>query len=729
VVPNSTYDVQTQTAWLNGVSISRADVREMFHKTTKKLYDILETKIYKNRRKDVFTASKSEQKGFDRSGGITDTPSSPHFGYSYLTANKCFMMHKDGLRNLFIHDPAFRGEFLLPFLVDNKPVWNLSAIDKWIADVDNFKSHLAALVYWLSGMPPRGVEFTATLVYNITNAQRNIYSAQGDLVLEHTYSKSEASTGHSRPVMRQPPHALQQALEEYIVVVKDVYDLFVAIRNGDHADTSPEYRALLWTYRGRQMTTDHLSQTLRTISMGSLGQSIGIRAWRQFLLQFSHNILPKAIIQLPLTVTALSSQASHGPTADRANYDRQTDTTFAQVNSSQFLEYRCVSLAWQEAWGFAHPTRKSGAIQPGEVSSIRQETEFITSQLSQQINFNIVPLVEASVARAVAETRAREIINSPYSCRFAPLDLPVTPEALSLINRLHQSNQGFRSVEQAMCVQYAMERGATPLFVVHPMGHGKSSIYLAPMIEERGTKTTLLLVPLLSLAQSAETVATTHGFNAKFFNPSENSPRGKQEFSTLDLVIMTYDLLIHNPTIVTWFREMAAEKRLSRIVVDEAHTLVTEEHYRTNFTRIYSALASFAVPNIFLSGTMPESACAKILECFQNYRTVLLSRLPGDRNNLAYSVDATLGANNDSIEDFASLVKTELYPKLEDNCEDRILIFSRTVDWAERIAAALGCNAYTSKADLESKQEQLLTWLSSTEPGIENVSICHRFTK
>jgi superfamily II DNA helicase RecQ len=268
-----------------------------------------------------------------------------------------------------------------------------------------------------------------------------------------------------------------------------------------------------------------------------------------------------------------------------------------------------------------------------------------------------------------------------------------------------------------------MDRGATPLFVVHPMGHGKSSIYLVPMLQERGSKTTLLLVPLLALAQSAQTVAASHGFHAVFFNPSEKSPEGKQELATLDLVIMTYDLLILNPTIIIWLREMVMEGRLSRIVVDEAHTLVTEEHYRTTFTRIYSTLATFAVPHIFLSGTMPESCCIKILNHFQNYQTVYLSRLPGDRINLSYSVDTTLKATSESVVAFATRVKTDIYPKLIEDTQARILIFSRTISWAEHIAEALGCKAYTSKEDLESKQEQLRIWLTSPEPGIEDVSV------
>ena len=722
VVPNATFDKNTSTAWLNGIPISRGDMHKMLHETKKTLYDILDKKIYKNRRKDIFLGSNGPAYSFDRSGPISDVTSSPHFGYSYLTINDCFKKHKHGLRTLMINDPEFCKHFLQPFTVRNQPVWNLAAINQWVTDVDHFKSLLSALIYWLSGMPARGVEFVGTLIYNITNARRNIYCAQGDLVIEHTYSKSEANTGHSRPVMRQPPHDLQQALEEYIVVVKDLYDSFVAILHQENADTSPEYRALLWTFRGRPMKTEHLSSSLRTLSSKFLRFSIGIRPWRQYILQFAHHLLPLAIVHLPLTITVLASQASHGPVADQVNYDRQTDTTFAQVNSSQFSEYQCISLAWGEAWGFPHPTKKSGAPLPGEASSIRQETQFITTEISSQINLNLMPMLDASVARAVAATTAENVINSPSSCRFVPLDVYVTSKALSLINRLHNNSTGFRSPEQAMCVQYAMDRGPTPLFVVHPMGHGKSSIYLAPMLEERGSKTTLLIVPLLALAQSAQAVATSHGFHATFFNPSEKSPEGKQELATLDLVIMTYDLLVMNQSIVSWLRQMVLEGRLCRIVVDEAHTLVTDEHYRDSFTRVYATLAAFAVPHIFLSGTMPEPCCLKILESFQNYKTVFLSRLPGNRINLGYSVDSTIKATDDSIDAFVLRVKSELFPQIAENTQDRILIFSRTISWAQRIANALKCRAYTSKEDLESKQEQLEAWLSSSDPAIEHVS-------
>jgi hypothetical protein len=368
VAPDATWNEMTETAHLNEISVPRHKLQNMLHTLVEKAYSIMDHDILFDRREDVFVGRKDGIATFDRPNSIQDLPNGTKVGYSYLTANPCFTKERDGLVNLFKHDIAMQDRFTLPYLVDNEPAWNFPEIQRYVSVVDDFKSTLVCLVYWLSGMPPRGTEFTGTLICNTSQRRRNLLCAQGDLIMEHTYTKSESSSGFGRPVMRLPAHQLQRLLEEYIVVVKPMYDAFILLLRGETANTTTEYHSLLWTLDGHAMTTAELSKCLRRLSMEHLGHSIALRPWRQLMIQFATYILPLEIRNLPLTTYVTTAQASHGQAARDKNYNRQAGLTFEQVCSRQFGEFRRVSLAWVEAFGFPHPTLRS-CVTDGTTSS------------------------------------------------------------------------------------------------------------------------------------------------------------------------------------------------------------------------------------------------------------------------------------------------------------------------------------------------------------------------
>jgi hypothetical protein len=719
VAPDATWDDLTQTAHLNEVKVPRHKFQEMLHTLVNKAYHILDKDIFFDRRGDIFSGRKDGIATFDRPDSLVDNPNAPNEGYSYFVANNCFRAESKGLANLLEHDPILQKRFVMPFLSEGKLVWNLAEVCRYVDVIDGYKSILSCLVYWLSGMPPRGTEFTGTLIYNNSQRRRNIICSQGDLVFEHTYTKSESSTGFGRPVMRLPAHQLQRLLEEFIVVVKPVYDAFVLLLKGDSADRTQEYHNLLWTYDGHEMTPAELSKSLRALSMEHLGFAIGLRSWRQIMIQFSTYILPLEIRTLALTTYVLTAQASHGQAAEDKNYNRQTGLTFEQVCSSQFGEYRRASLAWVEAFGFPHPRLRSSITSPGTQPAI--DSNYLIKEISTNIIASTKAMREEDVKERLARQFVSEVRASPFPCRFIPLDIPVSSEALESIRALYPNVQSFRSPEQAMCIEYALQGGANPLFVIHPMGHGKSSIYLAPMIKEKGHKMTVVVVPLLSLAQSATANAASLGFNAKFFNPVTNNPTAKTEFLGIDLSVMTYDLLVANQRIFDWLFDFASNGSLSRVIIDEAHTIHTEAHYRTRFPELITKCSRLKVPLIFLSGTMPESVCFAILEAFQDQKSVYLSRLPSDRPNLAYSVHSEIQASDTTLEHFCDHICLELFPRLLGDPASRAIIFTRTVKWANAIAAILGSRLFTGPADLEKKQKDLEEWLSTTDQPVHLV--------
>ncbi|KIM27441.1 hypothetical protein M408DRAFT_311304 [Serendipita vermifera MAFF 305830] len=714
VVPDATFNRESQTAYLNHVVVPVNQFQEMLQSLLTELDTCLDNELLFGRREKVFDFV--DEKGlatFRRPQNPIEAAGVYSEGYSYFDANECFSSKKDSLIKLVISELDLQKRFLLPVTNAGQYYWNLSQIKSWVIEVDRFKSLLACLTYWLSGMPPRGTEFTSTRIRNTAHMPRNIKCSQGDLVIEHTYTKSESMTGFGRAVMRMPAYPLQRLLEEYIVVIKPLYDIFMQKLLEEGRLAQPQYSSLLWTIDGNQMSTRHLSESLARYSHQHLHHSITIRMWRQLLIQLGANILPKEIVQLPHTTTALTAQASHGAAAERTHYNRQTGFASEVLSATQCAEFKSISLAWAEALGFPHPTHRSSPLDAPHGSQV---VRFDYDHLGRVIAKQVVNTLEEkdrqkAVASHLSEIQAREL--NPLPRVSTPLNIVANRLALQALQAVAPSIRHFRSPEQGACIQYVLDQATAPLFVVHPMGHGKSAVYLGPVLLEKGMgKTTVVLFPLLALAQAATLKATTLGLRCYFLNPQEVH---RETLEGFDLLLMTYDLLINSPTVFQTIQTIANQGQLTRIVVDEAHTIITDRTYRESFRQLHRRLANIPVPQIFMSGTMPQAILQELMSAFGAHPTIYESRIWCDKPNMAYRVDWSLLASPKTVIEIAKKIQEELIPMLERDPHQRAIVFARTIDWAHQIATHAGTRVYTSEADLSERQNGFVEWYTDSE--------------
>jgi hypothetical protein len=110
------------------------------------------------------------------------------------------------------------------------------------------------------------------------------------------------------------------------------------------------------------------------------------------------------------------------------------------------------------------------------------------------------------------------------------------------------------------------------------------------------------------------------------------------------------------------------------------------------------------------------------LQAFQDHRQVQISRLPSDRANLSYHVDA-LTASQETLPDLCDRISNDIITYLENNASARAIVFTRYVAWAQYLAAKFSCGLYTGPADLEAKQADLANWLSTTATDVYKVRL------
>ncbi|CAG8675007.1 14137_t:CDS:2, partial [Acaulospora colombiana] len=242
---------------------------------------------------------------------------------------------------------------------------------------------------------------------------------------------------------------------------------------------------------------------------------------------------------------------------------------------------------------------------------------------------------------------------------------------------------------QAQCTQHLLDRRSEPLLVVLPMGHGKSLIYQLPVFWESAQGLiTIVIVPLLSLAQAACHSAKSLGLRAHFINPKDRRPGDSMETLDANLLFCTYDLLLCSEPMRKWIHLRTKDRRISRIVVDEVHTIITEKAFRTVFISLATILKDFSIPLVFLTGTLPLSVEWDLIQAFSNCATIPSVRLPTDRLNLSYQVSSITGEEK-NMQDITDLFEQEIRPRLREDYTRRAIFFVQTVPQAHAWAARL----------------------------------------
>jgi DEAD/DEAH box helicase len=662
---------------------------------------------------------------------IYDNLDSIATGYSYLTSSWPFTKYQKSLLDHIRNTPELKYQFFQPTLSDSGDLCpNASGIGKWLIECDIFQDLLATCVYFLGGQPPRAMELVAFKITNTPRGVRNLYCMANNVTIFTDYTKGENKTDTTMPVFRVLAHALQEILEVFVVAVKPVYTCFSTMLDKYHAEPAVNFQHLLFNRNGRAMTGREFSHALRDITMHYTGHDWGVRAWRQVIVTIADHELPLDIQQMTAGSSIVHLQTSHHSGTHIQHYGRLEEGATKSSNAHDFSKFQAASVEWHRLLGFPHPTVPCGVpilvANPSDPNAVTiNDRKAFSIEIADHINHRNIAILDQTVKDVIQSTVATILEERNEPIRAIPLDITVPMSTKHAFQNLFgpEKKVEFRSSEQAQGVHYILSRGLNPLIAILPMGHGKSALYQVACKEESNTsQITVVVVPLRGLAQSATHSATAVGINAKML-AADIDEGAQEDCFTSQLVVMTYDLLATNSRVFTRLLTMGSSGSLARIVIDEAHTLITDIKFRTNFTQVYPRITGLGVPLIFLTGTLPPKELVEFKEMLSAHHICHTLRLSTDIPQLYYSVDQLQGCK-DTLKQFVELVKSHLFPSLAANPEERAIIFCRTRDYTDQIADQLQVGLYHSTADHDAKRLSLERWLDQATTDIKQVSIC-----
>ena len=242
------------------------------------------------------------------------------------------------------------------------------------------------------------------------------------------------------------------------------------------------------------------------------------------------------------------------------------------------------------------------------------------------------------------------------------------------------------------------------VLVVMATGMGKSLLFQLPSCLP-GAGTTVLIVPLVVLRLDLIRRCHEMGIDCQDWSTNHHSQAALVVFLSVEAAVSEEGRAYLYP--------LHHAKRLTRIVVDECHLILTTDSYRRSMGQ-HGLLRSIPVQFVYLTATLPPSMRDTLLK--RHHLTQILEiRASTRRSNLKYTVQH-LCSDQHAVVEAAALMR-QLWQEHygTQHGRHRALLFTRTKADADRLAGLLGCMSYHSEAGtVEDKARTIKAWVFGT---------------
>ena len=191
-------------------------------------------------------------------------------------------------------------------------------------------------------------------------------------------------------------------------------------------------------------------------------------------------------------------------------------------------------------------------------------------------------------------------------------------------------------------VRNSMQRDALRLFasshpeviIVMPTGSGKSLLFMV-MSLVTAAEVTIVIMPLVALRHDLIRRCQERHVACWHYHPGDRMQ--ERLHAVPSLVLVDVETAV-TPAFHAFARELLARDRLDRLVIDEAHLILTAAGYREHLG-LLGALRQIACPLICLTATLPPSGELDLKQSLFLSRPVI-HRVSSDRPNLEYCVQS-----------------------------------------------------------------------------------------
>lgn len=591
---------------------------------------------------------------------------------------------------------------------DNVKLLRQSAANQYLLADQRFLRLISVLIYWTSGLPPRCKELVGTAWCN-QESPRNLYLSYGLVVLITGYHKSEWRIG-TRPIARFLSPAVGHLLVRYLIYVPRFVRF---LQSCTQSVSNPGF--LFWdrdhVWSADQFGTQHKRQSALVLSTimttrdyrhiaiavdrrllhGEASKLYGVR--QNFEQRSLHaGNLSDSELDAPFgggeladapqgpRVKLHSWQASHAVSTNQTSYGNDVDL-HAGMTDPLLAAYRQVSQSWH----------RSVARLPVTLAAASSHKR--------------LPSRDAS---ALSLPGKRHKMGSRLKVRRDLWKWPVIEAGLQRIFGPHAAP---RSLDQRHgLIMIARSRPET--VVVMPTGGGKTLLFVVPSLLP-GAQVTLVIVPLVALRQDLLRRCREWNVACACYD-ADITPQRMHAVPGLLLVDIETAV---TPDFLAFARSLHAMDRLDRIVLDEAHLLLTAGHYRRKIVAV-GVLRRIPCPFVCMTATLPPFAELE-MKTLLHFTQCDTLRASSDRPNLEYRVqwlDAVRGASRGEKELVEEAAKVCLQDLQEWRAarDARGICYVRTKAMGTRMAESLQCDFYHGGLAPEARQEMNAAWSGGT---------------
>ena len=609
----------------------------------------------------------------------------------------------------FSHKASHTGE---------APSWNEQRLQGWLRKAESFLDCIIPLVHVLGGGPARAEELATIALLNTETGTRNFYWMQNTVMLITRYHKCQNMSGRARPVARFLPKLVSNLVLKYIALVKPFESVVAGVLYGGNM-AEEAHRVYLFAKKGKKMSGQGICSSFCLSMHKVVDFGLKFSEYRHLYTAVAKRFL--APISDEGGVLPFHEQAGHSTETGEYVYGITSSDHHKITASGMLLFWRC-SNEWQSLFHFAEPKREWDT--PTRLGKRRWEATNPAESNGGDCTkcaslFSLKATHHSGMEGILSELRgdggrvSRKRLESLCASDLGPSE----SGKLLLGLRGFLENQGaiFLSRFQIQATREVL-RGRNDLLIVMPTGSGKSLTYMLPiwleMCERTGcARTTVIIVPLVALIKDIR-----RRFEGRGIPVGEWAERQKSPI----VLLISVEVAGYN-SFQSYIGALAAEGRLARIVVEEAHVRITWERFRPKLRMMGVMRPATGVPLVLLTGTLPPCLEKDMAIKFGSPFSTI--RMPTSRHNLSYRViyldkqGARDGPYARSHVHASVLRVLRKYQEMLKADSSRAIVYCATrsecTALLERIRAPLPCvSSYHRGMDAEEREASDLAWRS-----------------
>lgn len=615
-------------------------------------------------------------------------------GHSFLTEPRnALQAIQNSLFDRLHATPNIETQFFRLLHAERLP--KQSAINEYLLANQRFLRLISVLMHWTTGLPARRRELTEITWCN-QETPRNLYLSHGMMVLITGYHKSQWRIG-TRPIARFLPFILGHLLTKYLIYVPPFIQFLQ-----DCVQPSACNRGFLFWENDSPWSVDRFGRLHKTLSFQHMNCHMNTRDYRHIAIALERRLLNGETCHLHGISQHFETRALHATESSDSEHDQiydENDQGIVSTNSETRLH----------SWQASHSTQTHQAHYGNDVNLHAGMTDSLLAayrKVSQQWHHFVVQMPTDNIA-LTNHKRLTSVDSSTFSStaskrhqlasRLVVRKQLWTWSAIHIVlQRIFGPDAQPRSLDQRNGL-LLIARSHPETIVVMPTGGGKSLLFVIPSLLPRA-QVTVVVTPLVALKQDLQRRCMEWRIMCDVYDPFITPHRLHQIPS---LLLVDVELAVTDE-FLTMTRALHAMDRLDRIVIDEAHLILTAAHYRSHLISL-GLLRRLQCPFVCMTATLPPFAESHLRNVLHLTRCETL-RASSDRSNLEYrvltafekfNVNSSVIIDQDLIEIAAIICFADVRKWTRNkDCMQRGIVYVQRKSTGQALANKLQCPFY-----------------------------------